>query len=235
MRLFCFPYAGGSAQIYRQWSSFLPKTISVFPTEFPGRGRRFKEKPFSQIEPLVENLYDTLLAELCSAPFAFFGHSLGALVAFELSRFLRKRNQPLPVHLFASSHLAPTISHTIRPIADLPDQEFKEELRSMDGTPQEVLENAELMEMILPFVRADFKVNETYSYVEDKPLDLPITAFGGVADPHVNRESLEAWSQQTSLNFSVKLFSGDHFYLKQHPLELFQAITQTLLSTRPFV
>lgn len=141
----------------------LPKTISVFSTEFPGRGTRFKEKPFSQMEPLVENLYDTLLTELGSAPFAFFGHSLGALVAFELSGLLRKKKSAASRSSFASSHLAPTISHTTRFIADLPDQEFKEELRSMNGTPQEVLENAELMEMMLPFLRADFKVNETYS------------------------------------------------------------------------
>lgn len=229
IRLFCFPYAGGSAHVYRKWSTDLPKAIEVHPIELPGRGTRLKEKPFHRMAPLVKSLANTVRFRL-DKPFAFFGHSLGALIAFELTRYLRREQGPHPCHLFVSGHQAPQVADSDPPISSLSDKAFKERLRSYNGTPHEVLEHTELMELMLPILRTDFEVNETYVYSRENPLECPVTALGGLQDHAVSRKSLEAWHEETSSSFMVRLFPGDHFYLNKDPLLLLQAIAQELLA-----
>jgi len=227
LRLFCFPYAGGSSQIFRSWSNSLPPTIEICSLELPGRGSRFLETPFTQLEPLVEAIAFAILP-YCDRPFAFFGHSMGALVSFELARILRKKYGLSPVHLFVSGHRAPQIPDPDPPIYALPEAEFIEELRYLKGTPQAVLENTELMELILPILRADFEAIETYSYTQELPLNCPIAVFGGLQDDSVSIQELQAWQQQTSTGFSLKMLPGDHFFIQSCEAILLDALLQAI-------
>ncbi len=176
LRLFCFPYAGGNSSIFRTWPNSLLKTVEVSPIELPGRAAQMRLAPFTRLEPLVQTVAQDLMPYL-NKPFAFFGHSMGALVSFELTRVLRRDYGISPVHLFVSGRQAPQIPDSTQPIHALPEPEFKEELRRLNGTPTAILENAELMKLILPTLRADFAVIETYIYMNEPPLDCPIQHF----------------------------------------------------------
>jgi len=177
--------------------------------------------------PLIRSLTETLTPYL-DKPFAFFGHSLGVLVSFELVRQLRRERKCGPVHLFVSGHRAPQIPDPDPPIHALPDAEFLEELQRLNGTPQEMLENDELMKVVLPTLRADFRVAETYVYEAEPPLDCPISVFGGVRDPEVNREQLMAWRQQTTKTYSLQMFPGDHFFLHSSETALLRTLSAEL-------
>jgi medium-chain acyl-[acyl-carrier-protein] hydrolase len=183
------------------------------------------ERPFTRLSPLVEALAQAL-APLLDRPFAFFGHSLGALVSFELARQIRRQYGVHPVRLFVSAGRAPQIPHRVPPIHTLPDKEFLVELRRLNGTPSELLDHEELMDIMLPLLRADFALYETYVYLTEPPLSCPISAFGGLQDHRVSKSDLEAWRAQTSGSFSLRMFPGDHFFLKQ-PL-LLQALSREL-------
>lgn len=227
LRLFCFHYAGGGASVFRTWSYSLPQSVEVCAIEFPGRGMRRRESPFTQLEPLVQHLASPLLPYL-DKPFAFFGHSMGGLVSFELTRLLRREYGVSPVHLFVSGHRAPQVPDPNPPIHALPESEFLQELRRFNGTPEAVLENAELMQLFLPTLRADFAVVETYAYAPELPLDCPITAFGGLQDREVSCNELEAWREQTNASFVLEMFPGDHFFLHSVEPLLLQSLSQKL-------
>jgi medium-chain acyl-[acyl-carrier-protein] hydrolase len=207
LRLFCFPYAGGSSYIFRPWLDRLPKTIEICPIELPGRGIQIKSTPFKKIEPLVNAIALEIL------PFAFFGHSMGGLVSFELARFIRRHHSLEPVHLFISGRRAPQTKDLKPPIHNLPEADFLRELRQLNGTPEEVLNNHELRELLMPILRADFAVLETYIYSEEAPLNCPLSVFGGLQDREVTIEQLEAWQAQTFNSFSLKMLPGDHFFI----------------------
>jgi surfactin synthase thioesterase subunit len=227
LRLFCFPYAGGTAQVFRGWPAKLPRTVETLAVQPPGRGARMKEAPFTSMTALVEAAAEALLPQL-DRPFAFFGHSLGARVGFELSRLLRRQGGPHPLALFISGANAPQLPPTEEPIHELPDDELIEALRDLKGTPAEVLDNAELMQFMLPLLRADFKVNESYAYGDEPPLDCPIMAFGGSEDDQVSRERLEAWREQTSALFTLRMLPGDHFFLHSSQELLLRELSQRL-------
>jgi medium-chain acyl-[acyl-carrier-protein] hydrolase len=180
--------------------------------QLPGREGRLREAPFTRIEPLVQALAAELpLAEL---PFAFFGHSMGALIAFELAHELARRGGPQPLLLFVSGRRAPRVPVREEPIHDLPEPQFLARLRDLNGTPEEVLQHAELMALLSPLLRADFALHETWTYREgEPPLAIGISAFGGVADPEVTREDLEAWRVETTGPFRLRMLPGDHFFL----------------------
>jgi len=227
LRLFCFPYAGTGASIFRTWSNGLPADVEVCPVQFPGRGTRLMETPFTQLSPLVQALAQALVP-LLDKPFAFFGHSLGALVGFELARQLRRQFGVQPVRLFVSADRAPQIPPRDRPIHALPEREFLVELRRLNGIPGKVLEEAELMQIMLPVLRADFAVYETYVYSTEPPLNCVISSFGGLQDDRVSRGDLEAWRDQTSDSFSLRMFPGDHFFLNTTQALLLQVLSQEL-------
>ena len=231
LRLFCFPYAGAGAAIFRTWSGSLPDHVEVCPVQLPGRGTRLMEKPFTQLLPLVETLAQ-VLAPLLDRPFAFFGHSLGALAGFELARQIRRQSGVQPVRLFVSAARAPQIPHRDRPTYALPESEFLEELRRLNGTPGELLENAELMQIMIPVLRADFAVSQTFVYAAEPPLECGISGFGGVQDYRVTRDDLAAWRDQTSAAFSLQMFPGDHFFLHAAQPRVLQALSDVLLGDR---
>lgn len=212
LRLFCFPYAGGGASVYRTWGDDLPQAVEVCPVQLPGRESRMSERGFTKIDDLIPALI-TALTPFFDQPFALFGHSMGSLIAFELARALRQRGGPQPLHLFASGHRAPQVPDDDPPIYNLPDQEFIEELRQFNGTPEQVLQNAELMTLLMPVLRADFELVGTYHLAEQPPLSIPISAFGGTEDHEVSSESLAAWQEQTTGPFIQRMYRGGHFFV----------------------
>lgn len=213
IRLFCFPYAGGSEQVYQAWPWVLPETTEVCAVRYPGRGFQQHESPLRRLSSLVSLLYESM-TPLLDKPFAFFGHSMGALVAFELARMLRRQHGPQPLHLYVSGFRAPQLPKTGLDLHQLSDADLVYQLGKFNGTPPEVLQAEELMSLVLPTIRADFEVCETYAYQAEPPLACPLSAFGGFQDPAVPRERLEAWRTQTTGPFTVRMFLGDHFYLK---------------------
>jgi medium-chain acyl-[acyl-carrier-protein] hydrolase len=212
LRLFCFPYAGGNAQVYRNWQRDFPAEVSLSLAHLPGRGARIGEAPFRECRELVNALAEAITPQLPPV-FAFWGHSMGALVTFELARELRRRGRPTPLALFVSGRGAPQIPDPSPPAFNLPDQDFIAELRRLNGTPRELLDHPELAELFLPTIRADFELIETYVYKPEAPLACAIYAYGGLEDETIPAAELKAWQKQTSVAFKVRMFPGDHFYI----------------------
>lgn len=227
VRLFCFPYAGGGSSAYFSWMSGISPDIEVCPVQLPGREDRLSETPFTHIAPLVEELAQALAPHI-DVPFAFYGHSLGALISFELARYLRRQNGPVPMHLFVSGCPAPQLPATDSPISQLPDEEFIQALRRFNGTSDTVLQDADLMQVLLPLLRADFAIYETYTYVPEEPLACPISAYGGLQDFRATRAAIEAWQGQTSSTFIMRMYVGDHFFIHPKRKVFLQGIRQDL-------
>ncbi|MBI5032172.1 MAG: thioesterase [Chloroflexi bacterium] len=227
LRLFCFPYSGSNAALFHAWQDGLPSSIQVYPVQLPGHGTRIAESPFTQLAPLVQATANALLPYL-DKPFALFGHSLGALLTFELARYLRRTHHITPVCLIVSGHGAPYIPDRNLPIHDLPDAEFIAKLRALKGTPSQVLDNPELLEIILPVLRADFAMCETYRYEPVAPLECPIAAFGGLSDAYVSHVELEGWREQTTAPFAIRMFPGDHFFINTARASVLRMVAQEL-------
>jgi surfactin synthase thioesterase subunit len=230
-RLFCFPYAGGNASIYRNWHDWLAPGIEVVAVELPGRGMHISEPAIDRMDVLVDRVL-TAMRPLLDRPFALFGHSVGALLAFELSHRLAATGGPEPQHLIVSGMGAPHIPYSGTPIHDLPDGEFIAALRALNGTPPEVLANDALLDCFLDLLRADFRLGETYRCDRIVRLRHPITAFGGVHDECFPREDVEAWQHHTDARCVVRWLPGDHFFIREHE-HLIAAALAALPSAEP--
>lgn len=213
LRLFCLAHAGGGASAFRGWADVLPAEVEVCPVQLPGRENRIGERAFDRLEPLVDALADAIDGFL-DRPFALFGHSNGALIGFELARALRARGRPGPAHMFPSGRRAPDLPADRAPIHTHPEAEFLAELQELGGIPPQLLEHRELLEMIVPTLRADVAIHETYAFAEQPPLDVGATGYGGLADPKVSRAQMEAWARHFAGPFTLRMFPGGHFYLQ---------------------
>ncbi|MEN1935218.1 thioesterase domain-containing protein [Paenibacillus sp. 102] len=222
-RLFCFPYAGGNTSVYRNWRESLSPEIGLWPVQLPGREQRLLEEPICDLFELARNIADEI-EPLLEYPFSFFGHSMGALVSFEVARELRRRNCPQPIKLFVSGRHAPQIANVNLPIHNLREEEFISKLRKLNGTPEEVLENEELMQLFLPMIRADFQAVETYEYIEEQPLSSSIVVFSGMDDTEVSMNELTSWKKQTIKSCNVEMFPGNHFFLHKQKKGILQTI-----------
>jgi surfactin synthase thioesterase subunit len=227
LRLFCFPWAGGGTLAYRGWREPLAELAQVVPVRLAGRESRASE-------PALESM-DTLVAELLAAtrpyldtPYAFFGHSMGAIVAFELTRALRAAGLPLPRMLVASGARAPRFRAHHKPVPEPALRDFIEELRRLDGFPPSILNNPELMKLALPALLSDARLYRHYGYTPDAPLDLPVCAYGGDGDPNVTTEHLDAWREITTGAFERIEFPGGHFYLESARNQLLHALRSAL-------
>lgn len=211
--LFCFPYAGGSAATFRLWPARLPTQLGVWVVQLPGRASRLDELAVSDIPALADAVARALAPHL-HLPLTFFGHSMGAVLAFEVARFLTSRGGPAPRHLVVSGRRPPDMPGTETPIHRLSDDKFIAEIgRRYGAVPAELLREPEVLALLLPGLRADFASLETFRPGMRPPLDCPISAFGGTHDPLTPRAHLEAWRRQTTGAFRVRNFPGDHFYL----------------------
>lgn len=227
-RLFCFPYAGVGGSVYRLWQNGLPHSLEVCTVNLPGREQRFREAPRTSIDELVDELVPALLPHL-DLPFCIFGHSMGAVLASEVTRALAEAGNPLPQHLFVSGRRPPHIPGTESPMHGLSDPAFIAELnRRYRGIPAEILEQPDLMALFIPVLRADLTALETHSPARRSPLSCPITAFGGADDRLTPREHLEAWRSETSAAFQVRVYPGDHFYLNSERPRLLADIAAVL-------
>jgi medium-chain acyl-[acyl-carrier-protein] hydrolase len=211
-KLVCFPYAGGGPTIFHQWSAGLPAAVEVAAVRLPGRATRLREPMPATMPALIDALVEALAPELAGA-YGLFGHSLGASVAFELARAIDRRGLPAPKQLWASGARAPHVPARRPPIYQLPDAEFIEELRRYEGTPAALFKSQELLELVLPTVRADFALHDTYTYAPAAPLAVPLTVYGGATDPYVLPDDVAAWSQHTTAAFAVHTFRGGHFFV----------------------
>ncbi|MDJ0706012.1 MAG: thioesterase II family protein [Leptolyngbyaceae cyanobacterium MO_188.B28] len=227
LRLFCFHYAGGNTSVFRDWANQVLDSVEVYAIELPGRGTRLTEPAFTHMAPLIQALKN-ILAPYLTQPFAFFGHSMGALVSYELSQSLQQEQGLTPTHLFVSGHRAPHLPDLEEPIHALPTADFLEALRRYNGTPEVILQNAELMELLLPTLRADFTLLEAYVYRPRLPLGCPISAYGGLQDWKVSEDELESWGEHTQADFSHQLFEGDHFFIHSAQSSLLLALNTTL-------
>ncbi len=228
LRLFCFPYAGGTADLYRGWQRWFPEQIDLCLVHLPGRGRRFRERPFTSVVPLVNVIADHL-PPLAGLPYALYGHSMGAIISFELTRELFRRGVG-PRHLFVSGNRAPQFPGAEAITFNLPHDSFIAELKRLNGTPQEVLGNPEMMALFMDVLRADFELVQTYEYSPGEPLACPLTVYGAVNDPRVPIESCQAWQHQTTAGCTVRIFEGDHFFIRDPGPEFTGAFRNDVLS-----
>ncbi|MEW1587087.1 alpha/beta fold hydrolase [Micromonospora vinacea] len=226
VRLICLPYAGGGSSAYHGWQEALGDDVEVCPVELPGRQSRWREPAYTGVRQLVEALAPALAPEL-GVPYALFGHSMGALVSFELARALRRRAVPPPRVLFAAGGLAPSLRRTSPNIHDEPDAVVVERLRELGGLDEAILAEPELLDLLLPAIRADFAVCETYEYAPESPLSCPIVAFAGDRDREVPPERVAPWREHTSAGFTLHVLPGGHFF----PMTARDALLDTVRAT----
>ena len=227
IRLFCLPFAGGTAATYRSWANYLPASIELVPVELPGRGMRFSEPLFVASQPLIAALAEAMQPYLAQ-PYLFFGHSMGALLSFELTRWLATHYQSQPQQLFVSGHRAPHLAAADTTTHQLSDPDLLQKVRTIDGTPKEVLEQHELMQLMLPILRADFPICDTYQFQPAQPLNVAISAFGGFQDPMVKRHDIAAWREHTTAEFQMHMFPGGHFFLQTAQAAFFKTLSHEL-------
>ncbi|HZM74963.1 MAG TPA: alpha/beta fold hydrolase [Candidatus Limnocylindrales bacterium] len=225
MRLFCFPYAGGAASAFRPWRA-LPEEIEVYAIQLSGREDRFAEEPVTELAPILDEL-ERAFTRYTGKPFAFFGHSLGALVGWEFARRLRRLEMALPAHTFVSGARAPQCPRDAD-FSGLSDAELVEHVRDSSAAPARVLENTELMLIFARQLRADFRLAAGYKYRPDAPLDCEFSVFGGVDDGSVGPEHLEAWAELTTAPIRRCMFPGEHFFLHSAREEVLREVSSTL-------
>ncbi len=227
LRLFCLPHAGAGVSAFRTWSQAPPARAQVCPVQLPGRETRVSEPPFREMPGLVEAL-GAALRPHAGTPYALFGHSFGAGVVFELTRWLRRHECPLPSAIVVSGARAPQLR--TRPAAEREPsrEEWLAELRDRGGLPAEAFADADWLRLVLPTLEADARLYRDYVYTPEAPLAVPIFAYGGAEDPHVTPEHLEGWRAQTIAAFRIRTFPGGHFFLRAHAAVVLAALAEDL-------
>lgn len=211
LRLFCFPHAGGAATLFHAWPAALPADVELFGAQLPGRSYRYAERPFVRMAPLLEALTPAIAPHL-DVPYVLFGHSLGALVVFELTRRLRLFGAHLPAALIVSGRSAPHLPPP-PPLHTMPDARFRDALCERYGMARDLASNEQIMSLALPALRADFELIETWRYVEEPPLPMPVTVAAGRDDRIVTEAGLEAWRTLTTGAFASHRLPGRHNYM----------------------
>jgi medium-chain acyl-[acyl-carrier-protein] hydrolase len=225
--LHCFPYSGGGASTYRNWQADLPVWVRVWAYQLPGREERFNEEPFESFAEVMAHLHEALLPSLCP-PYVLFGHSMGARIAFELAREMRRLGKPLPERLLVSGANAPhTFSFKPPFVHQMLDVDLLAYLKKL-GASDELFSDFQLQSLFLPLIRVDFKAAESYCYVDEPPLDCPISVWGGTEDVLTNLDGLEAWREQTTSDFRLRILSGSHQFIRTAQRELLTGISEDL-------
>lgn len=216
IRLFCFPYAAGGVGTYIEWHRTLHPLVELVAVQPPGRGPRRSEAPHRTMGALIADLWPWILPML-ERPYFLFGHSMGSRVAYALALRLRDAGKRMPAHFIASGSRAPHLSSHKRNTYDLPDAEFIESLRELNGTPEEILANPELMQLLMPLLRADFEIAELHRADPDIPFDFGASVLGGTADTHVLLDDLNAWQVHFRRPVQVDMCEGGHLFVDESP------------------
>lgn len=213
LRLICFPPAGLGPVVFKSWATELPPGVGLCAVHLPGRTSRFHEPAITSVPQLVDAITGAI-SRLPELPFVFFGHSMGAILAEEVTRRLLELSLPAPRHLIVSGRRPPALPDPKPPIGGLSDAEFVDEIgRRYGGIPPEILANPDVLELLLPCLRADIVALEKFQPGPRPPLPIPVSAFGGDADPMTPRADIEAWERETRAAFELRIFPGGHFYL----------------------
>jgi surfactin synthase thioesterase subunit len=227
LRLICFPYAGGSASTFLSWIQTLPPNVELIIIQAPGRGARIGELAYSDMHILINDLVE-IIPDFLNKPYIFFGHSLGSRIAFELMNQLKILNHSLPQHFIASGSRGPQIQCLKNPIYNLPREEFIAELKRLNGTPQAVLENKELMDLFLPLLKADFEIADRYLYRGNVRFNCDVSVFGGEDDIDINLSMLNSWGDFFTSDAEVHFLPGNHFFIDSHSSLVQQKINKII-------
>lgn len=228
LRLICFPPAGLGPAVFKGWANELPPGVALYAVQLPGRTSRFREPAMTSIPELVRAIADAV-ARLPELPLAFFGHSMGAVLASEVARRLMELSRPVPRHLIVSGRRPPSRPDRHAPIGELPDAAFVAEIgRRYDGIPREILANPDVLALLLPSLRADIAALEKFQPGLRPPLPIPVSAFGGDSDPMTPLADIEAWQKETQAAFAMRVFPGGHFYLEAQRKAVVGEITRII-------
>jgi medium-chain acyl-[acyl-carrier-protein] hydrolase len=226
LRLLCFPHAGGGAGAYLGWARQLSPDVQVGAVQLPGRETRLAEPPQDQLEVAIEGITAAVEALPVGEALVFFGHSMGAILAFETAHHLQERGVKLPARLVVSACRAPHLAEEDPPVSHLPDADFVDAVARLDGISPGVRENPELLELALPALRADFVLCERYVCRREGRLDCPITIWGGREDPKVSEQQLLPWRCHTTLETRLRLFPGGHFFIREERSGALRALSE---------
>lgn len=227
-RLICFPYAGCAASIFRTWPDLLGDDIEVLPIQLPGRETRLSEKPCHDVEALIDTLFEVLHPYL-NLPFAFFGHSMGTFLCYELQLKIKKELGKDAVRFFVSGGSPPNTTARLLNIARLPDKEFVDTLVEHGGIPQLIVENPDFLSFFVPIIRNDFILMESYLFKPSAPLNTPLTLLGGTRDQMISEERLKGWEEFTALECELHMFDGGHFFINEYTKEIVTLIKNQLV------
>ncbi|MBC9932835.1 thioesterase II family protein [Chitinophaga qingshengii] len=229
INLFCLPFAGGSKYSYRLYEEHLPSFLNIIPLEYPGRGTRMNETLKEDIKQLVNDLYLQVAPKLDAAPYAIYGHSMGGLLCYLLARKISEEGRMPPLHLFITGTSGPSaLSRVERKRHLLDKKSFIEEVRNLNGSPDEILQNDELLDFIEPILRADFKVSENYAHINQEPLDIPVTVITGTKED-IKPEDIRLWQRETNRPVDFRRMPGHHFFIFKYPYEIVGIIAKKLL------
>lgn len=228
IKLFCFPYAGGSTASYKKWKKYLHDSIDLCPVELAGRGNRCKEPYYNNLDDVLNDVFDLIKIHIKNSQYALLGHSMGSVIAYELSYKITISGYNKPMHLFISGRQAPQIQKDCKSVYQLPDEEFKNEILKLGGTSSNFFEHKELTDIFLPLLRADYRIVDNYIYTEkNKKLDCDITVFNGNED-NMSLEDIYGWREHTKNEFNVYNFKGGHFFINENEEQIVNIINQTL-------
>lgn len=228
VNLFCLPFAGGSKYSFNTYMKFSPDNINIIPLEYPGRGNRFKESLMTDLPMIVNDIFNKIKNDL-HTPYAFYGHSMGTIVSYLVTKKIIAAGMPQPLHLFVSGRGGPSVVNNGPPRHLLPTSEFRNKLREMGGSPEEVLADESLMSYFEPILRADFQSLENYKYEKTPRFDIPITVMTGLEEK-ITTDEAQAWQEETNRPITIKRFTGKHFFIFDHSSEIINLITETIHS-----
>ncbi|MBC7828702.1 MAG: thioesterase [Chitinophagaceae bacterium] len=228
INLFCLPFAGGNKYSYQKYIEKAPSFLNIIPLEYPGRGARMKESLISDADVLVNDLYEQIKKNTDQSEYAIYGHSMGGLIGYLLTRKLIENNHKQPVHLFITGTTGPSsASRSAKNRHLLPKDEFIQELKNLDGIPDEILQNEDLLSYIEPILRADFKTCETYQYSDYPPLNIPLTVITGT-DEEMEMADIHLWQKETECTVDFKQIPGKHFFIFKYPRVIVDIISKKL-------
>jgi surfactin synthase thioesterase subunit len=228
VNLFCLPFAGGNKYSYQKYIEKAPAFLNILPLEYPGRGARMKEALTSDVDFLVSDLYKQILRKIDETDYAIYGHSMGGLISYLVARKLIENNHKAPLHLFITGTSGPSsISRSSKNRHLLPKEEFIQELKDLDGIPDEILQNDELLNFIEPILRTDFRTCETYQHREIAPLNIPFTVITGTEE-NIDIADIHLWQKETEFEVDFRQIPGKHFFIFKYPRVIVDIITKKL-------